>query len=252
MNRIVNISVFFFLRGIIVLLVHSMICFNAIAADVSTSFEGWSDGSYAGISNWNGWETNNALAGSPSRTGSKGIRLNDDSGENEYLMYENTDGNGKDGGLGTISFYYRHWDADGTNAWAQVQYSTNGGGLWTDVGAVLKPTTTSWTLFTNDVNVTGDNILVRVQSVDDHERFCIDDFSITDYAGCTGAPDAFNCSAASDETHHSFVANWQSSTCADNYYLYVYTDAGYTNVLDDYDGIDMGVGTCSPAGIPYS
>jgi len=62
---------------------------NWLYGQITESFELWTDAGYAGISNATlasgDWENNNALLGSFARTGSKGVRFNDDSGGGEYL-----------------------------------------------------------------------------------------------------------------------------------------------------------------------
>ncbi|WP_191861095.1 lamin tail domain-containing protein, partial [Hanstruepera ponticola] len=150
---------------------------------VTESFEDWSDGSYGGTATATlasgMWESNNALTGDHAYSGSRGVRFNDDSGENEYLLYKGFDGNGKDGGLGTISFWYRHWDGDGSNVEFQVQYNQSGAG-WINVGPVVNAPSTTWMQFSESPNITGDDILVRIISIDDAERISFDDFSMSD------------------------------------------------------------------------
>ncbi|HRW21856.1 MAG TPA: hypothetical protein P5509_07785 [Bacteroidales bacterium] len=76
---------------------------------VSENFDAWNDGSYGSISTYdhNGvgqWETYNSVCDSQNARSGKAVRFNDDSGENEYLLFKGIDGNGKDSGIGTISF----------------------------------------------------------------------------------------------------------------------------------------------------
>lgn len=162
----------------------ALLCLNFSFGQVSESFESWTDASYGGISNVtlaSGiWENNNSLLGSIARTGSKGVRFNDDSGQNEYLEYQGIDGNGKDNGIGNVSFWYRHWNGDGSNVEFQVQYNQSGGG-WINIGSVINVTSTTYQEFTASPNVSGDDIIIRVISINDAERLMIDDFEITDY-----------------------------------------------------------------------
>ncbi|NRD22025.1 choice-of-anchor D domain-containing protein [Winogradskyella litoriviva] len=152
---------------------------------VNENFDGWtSDTSYIGLATYNSasgrWQTNNALCdGTNSRSG-RAIRFNDDSGENEYLLYSGLDGNGKDNGIGDISFWYRHWNGGSSNVEFQTQYSTNNGTTWVNVGGVISATSTTYNQFSSTLNLSGDNILIRVISIDDAERLMIDDFEITD------------------------------------------------------------------------
>ncbi|AEH00700.1 GEVED domain-containing protein [Lacinutrix sp. 5H-3-7-4] len=151
---------------------------------VSENFDGWTDNSYGGISTYSGpsgnWETNNSIcAPNNARTGNA-IRFNDNSGENEYLLYSGLDGNGKDNGIGDISFWYRHWSGNASNVQFQVQYS-NDGTNWNNAGGIVSATSTTYNQFTTTVNITGDDYFIRVISIDDAERLMIDDFLITDY-----------------------------------------------------------------------
>jgi hypothetical protein len=156
-----------------------------INAQITESFDSWTDAGYAGVSaatlGSGDWESNNALVGTDiPNSGAKYVRFNDDSGSDEYLEYQGTDGNGKDNGLGTISFWYRHWDADGSSVQFQVQYNQSGGG-WTNIGGVVTVTTTTYTQFVSTPNILGDDILIRVISIADAERLAIDDFEMYDY-----------------------------------------------------------------------
>ena len=165
---------------------------NDSIADIYESFDGWSDGSYGTVSTYNSpttgnWETYNSMCHSDNALSGNAIRFNDDSGENEYLLYTGLDGNGKDGGVGTISFWYRHWDGDGSPVQFQVQYK-QGAGSWTNAGPVIDVTSTTYLEFSQAVNVLGDDISVQVISIDDAERLLIDDFTITDYSGGGNVP----------------------------------------------------------------
>ncbi|WP_375237800.1 choice-of-anchor D domain-containing protein [Aurantibacter sp.] len=171
-----------------------LILFTFISyGQVTESFESWVDASYGATVTTTlasgQWSNNNSLLGSPSRTGSKSVRFNDDSGANEFLRYLGLDGNGKDNGIGDISFWYRHWDADGSNVSFQVQYSTDNGSNWINIGSVVNVTSTTYMQFSQTVNYNGDDILIQVISITDEERLSIDDFEITDYVIVTPEPE---------------------------------------------------------------
>jgi hypothetical protein len=153
-------------------------------------FDDWTDNSYGGIAehtdpNGNQWETNNTICGPQNARSGNAIRFNDDSSSDEYLLFKGVDGNGKDNGLGTISFWFRHWNADGSSVKFQTQYNQNGAG-WTNIGPIIVVTSDSYTEFSESVNLSGDNILIRVVSIEDDERLLIDDFLVTDYSN--GSP----------------------------------------------------------------
>ncbi|OQY26674.1 MAG: hypothetical protein B6244_12980, partial [Candidatus Cloacimonetes bacterium 4572_55] len=151
----------------------------------SENFDSWADGSYGTTTDYDHtgvgqWQTYNSMCNSQNARSGNAIRFNDDSGQNEYLRYQGLDGNGKDSGIGTISFYYCHWDADGSSVQFQVQYNQSGGG-WTNVGSVVTVTSTTYAQFSENVDLSGDDILVQVISIADAERLLIDDFNITDF-----------------------------------------------------------------------
>ena len=79
----------------------------ATEAAVNENFDTIFSTSYANQTG-NGWRINSGLRSSSSRSGSC-ARLAS-AGSANYLQYEGADGNGKDGGVGTISFWYRGWD----------------------------------------------------------------------------------------------------------------------------------------------
>ncbi|MDI9547793.1 MAG: hypothetical protein QM346_09335, partial [Chloroflexota bacterium] len=126
-----------------------------------------------------GWRINSGLRSATARSGSC-ARLAS-TGANNYLQYQGSDGNGKDGGVGNISFWYRAWDQSPQPKF-KVQYSVNGG-AFTDIGSAISPTTT-YTLWSNDLNNASDNIIVRIQQTAG-ERLLIDDAYIGDYSAPT-------------------------------------------------------------------
>ncbi len=152
---------------------------------VLESFDDWFDGSYGGLAFYTDpqggmWESFNTISGDDNALSGNVIRFNDDSGMNEYLQYNGLDGNGKDNGIGLISFYYAHWNGNDAAVSFQVQYSTDGGTTWENVGEVTSATTTDYTLFSEVVNLSENDVLVRIISIEDDERLLIDDLVITD------------------------------------------------------------------------
>ena len=154
-------------------------------ATVTETFDDWADSSYGNISTYSGssgeWETNNSMSHSSNARSGNAVRFNDDSSANEYLLYKGIDGNGKDGGIGTISFWYRHWDGDGSTVKFKVQYKVGSGGSWIDIGSTVSVDSTTYAQYSATPNINEDNIFIRVVSVVDDERLLIDDFGITDY-----------------------------------------------------------------------
>ena len=223
------------------------------SADITEDFDAWApaDSGYAGIAQYDHvgvgiWETNNALVGTTNpRSGSNCIRFQDDqTPPDEYLEFKGLDENGKDGGVGTITFWHRTWDGDGSAIEFKIQKNVNGAG-WVDVGSsvVVDPNNTTYVEFTRDINDASDNIRIRVTAVQDLERLLIDDFTITDYSGgsCnpdTTAPDwtvsgVANLVVTDPVTTGDLDLDWDDATDADNpttikYAVYRDTSTGFT------------------------
>lgn len=176
------------------LLMAALACPNAARADVVQNFDTITDdASYGDLSDYGEWLSNNAMVATNNARGGSGrcLVMDDDTGG--YLLYEGADGNGKDGGLGAVSVWYRHWDADGQSVAFQTEYSQNGG-AWIAIGSEVSVSSTTYAQFSSDVNLAGDNIQVRFRSTASSERLCLDDVTLTDMSGPAEDP---NLSAAS-------------------------------------------------------
>ncbi len=170
------------------ILVFSLVLF----ADFTENFDAWSDGSYAGVVEYTHdgigtWENNNAMVHETYARSGKAVRFNDDSSTiMEYLLFKGLDGNGKDGGLGTISFWYRHWDGNVPSEPIEfiVEYQVGStSGEWTAIGSSVNVTSTTYTEYSETVNLPGDDIFFRIRNIEDKERLLIDDLTVTDYSG---------------------------------------------------------------------
>lgn len=94
-------------------------------------------------------------------------------------------------GLGTLSFQYRRYGTDPQVDW-KVEYSTNGGGSWTQIGdSFTAPASTDVQTFTAAVNVAG-NVRIRIiratETGGSNARLNIDDISLTDYVSGGNPP----------------------------------------------------------------
>jgi hypothetical protein len=125
------------------------------------------------------WNMTEALIGTEAAEIINGIRTARlrGYGTSSFTMLQN-----KANGAGTISFNYRQYGADAQVAW-RVEYSTNDGGSWTQVGSDFTATA-SVLNFSEVVNVSG-NIRFRIESVPTtgtaNRRMNIDDITISDY-----------------------------------------------------------------------
>ena len=87
-------------------------------------------------------------------------------------------------GVGTISFLYRRYGTDAQVDW-KVEYSTNGGISWTQVGSdFTAPASDDVQIFSETLDIPG-NIRIRIsratETGTDNRRLNIDDIVITDY-----------------------------------------------------------------------
>ena len=158
------------------------------AADFAESFDGWTDDpSYAGEAVYESeesgiWVSFNALAGPEAARSGLAVRFNDDT-EDPWLECRGFDGNGLDGGVGAVSFWYRHWDGDGRAVAFRLRYRI-GGGSWIDAGPeVVAPQDTQYRQFSQSLNLVDDDVTLRIQSTADDERLVLDDFMVMGPSG---------------------------------------------------------------------
>jgi hypothetical protein len=125
------------------------------------------------------WNMTDALIGTdPSdfKVGSKSVRLRGYASSVITMLADTT------GGMATISFQHRRYGTDTQIEWI-VEYSTNGGSVWTEVGRFTAGGTAE--TFTASVNSAA-NGRVRIRANDTgtgtNRRTNIDEFSITAYS----------------------------------------------------------------------
>ena len=149
---------------------------------VNENFNSWTGANSYGTYTYNGFRISTGLRETSTTLvrGGSGCAVRLQNSGSPYLEYEGGDGNGKDGGVGTVSFWYRHWDGSPAITTITVSYSVNGGG-YTTIATISNFTSTTYTEFSYDINNSSDNIKVRVQTTG-QERLIIDDFSITNYS----------------------------------------------------------------------
>ena len=152
------------------------------SAAVTETFDAIVDGSYGAPDDYGAWVATNSMTATNNARGGSGKCLVFDDDAGAYLLYEGADGNGKDGGLGTVSLWYCHWNGDGSSVKFQVEYR-QGAGAWIALGPEITASSTTHAQFTADANVAGDDIQVRVRSTAYAERLCLDDVSLGDMSG---------------------------------------------------------------------
>lgn len=180
MKKFVQLNVFKF-----VVLLFCLSGFT-LSAQYTTGFEdatktGYASGSVtlSGIT----WNMTEALIGDVTadwKVGTKSARMRG------YAASAITMTQNKTNGMGVLSFQYRRYGTDAQVAW-RVEYSTNDGGSWTQVGSdFTAPATDVVQTFSETVNITG-NVRVRIKKAVEtgasNNRLNIDTFSITDFTG---------------------------------------------------------------------
>ena len=152
--------------------------------DFVESFDGWtSKTAYSGLGVYSNassgvWAIQNALCNTQNERSGRAVRFANSSTPAPYLEYRGLSGQGITGLISEISFYYRHWDADGNNVQFVLQTSSNGT-TWTSVSATQIVTSTTYQQFVYTNTIHAEGLFVRVQSVAYAERLLIDDFSMT-------------------------------------------------------------------------
>ena len=150
---------------------------------VNENFDAWTGSTAYSNYTYNGFQITNGLRETSAANvyGGSGsaVRLRNSS-PSPSLEYIGLDGNGKDGGVGNISFWYRHWDGSPALDFV-VEVDVNGGG-YVNIGSITGFTSTAYTQFSYDLNEISDNVKIRITS-NFAERLLIDQFSITDYTG---------------------------------------------------------------------
>ena len=117
-----------------------------------------------------------------------------------YLEFKGLDGNGHDGGIDTISFWFRHWDGDGSAIIFELQYNANNAGWVTAAEGTC--TSTTYEQFSHNLNLSGDNIRVRIIPTSNPERLLVDDFVLVS-GGSNPPPDTISFVASSSTANES-------------------------------------------------
>ena len=161
---------------------------NSFSATLTEDFTGFNSttgtGYYTG--NINGWYikgVNGLSQASRARSGNECLKFDDSPVSGHYAISPK-----KTGGIGTIEFWYRHWDGNGgTSHEISFDVQTSSDSLtWNTISTVSGFNSTTYTQFTQVVN-NASLSFVRIIKTGGGERLLVDDFSITDATvGCTG------------------------------------------------------------------
>ncbi len=159
----------------IVLILLLIFPLKIIAEIVTEDFEDWpTDFNYIYRSN-EGFVGDYCQVNNDSGNHCLGFRKSKGNGE---IRYVGTDGNGKDGGAGYIEYEFK---SSKTNRKIEFAYSTNGVD-W--VVVTTNVTTTSWQIFSTNLNIPYDDIKFRWKEYND-KFVLIDNINISNYSGDT-------------------------------------------------------------------
>lgn len=191
---------------------------NARPSGYFVDFEGTDETkwSYAsGTVNLSGldWDMTNILIGTSAadwKYEARSARLNA-TGTSAMTMLES-----KASGAGTVSFFYRRYGTDNQANW-KVEYSTDEGVNWIQVGAVFTaPASDEVMQFSEAIEIPG-NIRIRIKQADEtgtaNRRLNIDNIHITDYVVSTWT------GAESTDWHSG--ANWSEGVPAANANIFI-------------------------------
>ncbi len=162
------------------------------------------------------WDMTEALIGTSAsdfKNGARAARMRGYGTSSMTMLADKTDG------LGTISFQYRRYSTEAQVDW-KVEYSTNGGTDWTQVGNVFTaPASSDVQTFSETVNVSG-NVRIRIKrhtgTGTSDNRLNIDDITLTDYSsGTTTDPEPSNHVTGFDAdvfNHTQINISWVDAT----------------------------------------
>ena len=171
------------MKKIIILTILIFAFIGSFATPLTENFDTLVTSGYGNYT-YNGWSITAGIAettASKQRNGTKALRLNKSTTFGENLISPM-----KTGGIGNISFWYRHWDGDANVLGYDIEISQNGT-TWTTIGTITNFNSTTYTQFNVAVNNAA-AAYIRIIHTSGNERLIIDDISITDFSstGCTG------------------------------------------------------------------
>jgi len=110
----------------------------------------------------------------------RGIRFRNDSEIKSYIEFRGADGNGIIGGVGTVSFWVRHWDDNGGDGVSfVVEYKKKEGLDWTQIGSETDVSSATYMKTSFTLNNVDNDLFIRIRSVNNDERLLLDDFELT-------------------------------------------------------------------------
>ena len=156
---------------------------------ITESFDALADGSYGDTEQTHAfdsgqWASLACIINSDKERGDSGraVRFRYDNDVKSYLEFRGDNANGISGGIGTVSFWTRHWnDNGGTGVSFQVQYKQKDESIWTTVGLETEVSSASYIEQTFTVNQADNDLYLRIISVQNADCLLLDDFDLTGY-----------------------------------------------------------------------
>lgn len=156
---------------------------------ITESFDALADGSYGDTEQTHAfdsgqWASLACIINTEKDRGDSGraVRFRHDNDVKSYLEFRGENANGISSGIGTVSFWTRHWnDNGGTGVSFQVQYKQKDASTWTTVGSETEVTSASYVQQSFTVNQAANDLYLRIISVQNANRLLLDDFELTGY-----------------------------------------------------------------------
>jgi hypothetical protein len=99
-----------------------------------------------------------------------------------YLKFRGENANRISGGIGSVSFWTRHWNHNGgTGVSFKVEYKQKDASTWTTVGSETEVSSSSYTQQSFTINQAANDLYIRITSIQNGDRLLLDDFELTGY-----------------------------------------------------------------------
>lgn len=129
------------------------------------------------------WVSLGCIINSDKERGDSGraVRFRHNNETKSYLEFHGTNANGIAGGIGTVSFWVRHWtdNTGGSGVSFNVEYKQKDASTWTQVGNETQVSSPDYMQKSFTVNQSADDLYLRIISVGNTERLLLDDFELT-------------------------------------------------------------------------
>ena len=166
------------------------ICLSSSSfGQITESFDALADGSYGDAEQTHAfdsgqWASLACIINAEKDRGDSGraVRFRHDNDVKSYLEFRGENANGISGGIGTVSFWTRHWnDNGGAGVSFQVLYKQKDANTWTTVGSETEVSSASYIQQTFTINQAANDLYLRIISVQNADRLLLDDFELSGY-----------------------------------------------------------------------